>query len=232
MKYSPLILSVLVLSGSALMTAQASSDSQSIQEMQKTIQMLQTRIEALEAVKPTFTSFMPDFSERFHVLHRAGEAGDWAVAGHELSEMKRMAALTPNFDPEKSKLLEAMLSPSLESIEATIEDGDLEAFNTAMEGTINACNACHTASGSPFIKVTLDARDAISLRHPHALGKSKMAAGHTHGGAGHGDDEMAMMQNGMEGGHKHEAGEEDHHDDEAGAEDHHDDEGEGEAHKD
>ena len=45
------------------------------------------RVEALDAIKPTFTSFMLKFSERFHVVHRAGEAGDWVVAEYDGSQL-------------------------------------------------------------------------------------------------------------------------------------------------
>jgi hypothetical protein len=202
---------VIVLSTTVI--ANANSDKTDIQLLQHAILALQQRMESLEAVKPTFTSFMPDFSERFHVMHRAGEAGDWAVAGHELSEMKRMAAMSSHIDTEKSTLMQGMLAPSFEALSKAIEHGNHEKFTTALDGAINACNACHVASESPFIQVTLDARDAISLRHPHALTGSNLALGHSHGG-------QAMMQENMQG-IKDNAAQEEHHE-ESGEDGHHD----------
>ena len=192
------ILSVAVLLSGAPYAANASSDAD-IEALRETIQALQTRIESLEAVKPTFTTFMPNFAERFHVLHRAGEAGDWAVAGHELSEMKRMMKISTELDAEKAALMQGMLTPSFNAISEAIEQGDHKQFETALDSTINTCNACHVASNSPFIQVTLDATDAVSLRHPHAFSTSVQMAGHGHGDAAEGGHDEA--EGDAEGGH-------------------------------
>jgi hypothetical protein len=102
MKTISSMLSVAMLLGGLTSMVKASSDHADLESLQQSILALQKRVETLEAIKPTFTSFMPDFSERFHVLHRAGEAGDWAVAGHEFEEMKRMMALSKYIDAENS----------------------------------------------------------------------------------------------------------------------------------
>ncbi|MCK5361557.1 MAG: hypothetical protein KAR22_01240, partial [Gammaproteobacteria bacterium] len=45
----------------------------------------------------------------------------------------------------------------------------------------DTCNACHAATGSDFVQVTLDARDSLSLRHPHKLMRRAVPGGHSHG---------------------------------------------------
>lgn len=197
--------------------AQADSDDADLQLLQQQIVALQKRVEALEATKPTFTSLMPNFAERFHVMHLAGESGDWAVANHELLEMKRMAALSGDIDAERGVLMQGMMAPSFEALEEAVEHGNKKKLQAALEQTINTCNACHTATGSPFIKVTLDARDAVSLRHPHAFIASTGGGGHSHGEP---KKSTQMMQD-MEGMMKSEAEEVEHHD-EAGEHKHQD----------
>jgi hypothetical protein len=123
---------------------------------------------------------MPDLAERFHVMHYAGEAGDWAVAGHELLGMKSLIDVAKQVDPEKGPMLDGFMTTSFNKISAAIEHGDVASFATALDETIKSCNACHVAVGSPFIKVTLEGRDAVSLRHAHTLGKSKMPGKHMH----------------------------------------------------
>jgi len=208
------LVSVLILSTAA--PVQADSDKTEIEALKQQVSALLQRVESLEALKPTFTTFMPEFAERFHVMHQAGEAGDWAVAGHELSEMRRMASVSNYIDPEKSKLLESMLDPSLDTLNEAIEAGDHDTFEASMGSTIKACNACHIASQSPFIQVTLDAGDAVSVRHPHVFSKSKLAHGHTHGGEammGGGDSHgMEEMGHADDEEHHHKPGEEEHHD--------------------
>jgi len=142
---------------------------------------------------------MPSFAERFHVMHRAGEAGDWAVASHELAEMKRVTTLSPTIDAEKGKLMQAMMAPSFEALEGAIGDGDHEKFEKALAQTINTCNSCHAATGSDFVQVTMDATESLSMRHPHSFMSRGVPSGHTHGhGSGSGMGGM-MMQPAPEG---------------------------------
>jgi uncharacterized protein YabN with tetrapyrrole methylase and pyrophosphatase domain len=157
----------------------ADSDGAKIQALERQVEALQARIAALEE-RLTFTSFMPDFAERFHVMHRAGEAGDWAVASHELEEMKRLARISPSIDSDKGKLMQAMMNPSFEALEKAIEHGNHDKFVKALSQTTDTCNACHTATGSGFVQVTLDARDSMSLRHPHKFMEQEVPGGHMH----------------------------------------------------
>jgi hypothetical protein len=180
---------VAVLSAPVL----AAGDADRVEALEHRIEALEARIAALEAHR-TFTSFMPNFAERFHVMHRAGEAGDWAVASHELAEMKRITALSPTIDAEKGKLMQAMMAPSFEALEGAIEHANHEKFETALAQTIDTCNACHTATGSDFVQVTLDATESLSMRHPHTFMSRGVPSGHAHGSpSGMGE----MMQGGM-----------------------------------
>lgn len=163
----------------------ASSDTVNTSKLMQKIERLEKRIAVLES-NNTFTQFMPDFSERFHVLHRAGDAGDWAVASHELSELKRLMDMSTSIDAEKGKLMQAMLGPSMETLGKAIEKGDGETFQKSMAQAVNTCNACHSATGSPFIQVTLNSQNSLGMRHPHKFMTSKPAAGHEHGTGGHG----------------------------------------------
>lgn len=157
----------------------ADSDSAKFKELEKQIEVLQTRIAALEA-RYTFTSFMPDFAERFHVIHQAGDSGDWAVASHELEEMKRLTRLSTSVDADKGKLMQEMMEPNFEALEHAIEHGNSKKFQQALTQTTDTCNTCHTATGSGFIQVTLDVSESLSLRHPHKFQKQDAPGGHTH----------------------------------------------------
>ena len=158
----------------------AHSDKAERETLERQIEALQTRIAVLESYR-TFTSFMPNFAERFHVMHRAGEAGDWAVASHEFQEMKRLTSLSISIDAGKGKLMEEMMEPSFEALDKAIEHGNQKKFQQALVQTIDTCNACHAATGSGFVQVTLDASDSMSLRHPHKLMQREMVGGHAHG---------------------------------------------------
>lgn len=176
MIYKTLALSILFLFAAGGVSAE-SHDSQ--QRLLKRIEALEKRVSELEAAR-TFATFMPDFAERFHVMHRAGEAGDWAVAAHELLELQRMADQADNVDEERGKQMQRMLGPSLDRIRTAVEHENRKQFIQALDDTTKVCNACHTATGSGFINVTLDPPDNLSMRHPHALQPSEAPMDHHH----------------------------------------------------
>ena len=178
---------ILVASISAILAVPVFADSdKDRQALEHQIEALQARVTALEAER-TFARFMPDVAERFHVMHRAGEAGDWAVASHELAEIKRLTELSTAVDLEKGKLMKGMMAPSFDALGEAIEHTDHEKFEQALTQTISTCNACHAATGSDFIQVTLDASETVSLRHPHRLMQRDVPSGHRHGmPTGHG----------------------------------------------
>ena len=172
------------------MQSMAAADTVDYEALVKQLEELQNRISVLEATRPTFTTFMPNISERFHVMHRAGEAGDWEVASHELEELKRLTAISTYIDADNGKLMQDMMAPSFGDLEGAIEHGSEKKFQKALEQTVSTCNACHTATGSAFIQVTLDTDDAVSIRHPHTFSESGMSGGHTHGSQSHSQQKM------------------------------------------
>ena len=165
--------------------SQSASDfgnlSREVAQLKEQVSRLTGRLEALETLKPTFATFMPEFSERFHVMHRAGDVGDWAVAAHELLEIRRLVRIAGSIDPEQARLLAAFMNGPLANINAAIEHASQKKFRKALIDTVTNCNACHKAVGSPFVKVALDADRMLSMRHAHALKKSRVTKGHTHG---------------------------------------------------
>jgi hypothetical protein len=145
------------------------------------VRRLRKEVAVLEALKPTFTTFMPEFSERFHMLHYAGDAGDWAVASHEAMELDRLLGLAQTIDPQKGMLMKSFIGEDLEKLDDAIAHGDKAAFDKQLAETVTRCNACHVAVGSPFIKVSLDVAPTMTMRHPHIFTRQR-AGGHKHGG--------------------------------------------------
>jgi hypothetical protein len=141
---------------------------------------LRKAVASLKDIQPTITMLMPDFAERFHVMHYAGEAEDWAVAAHELQGLRHLVEVMQRVDPEKGAMVNGFLDANFNQLDAAIEHDNLESFTKAMDETLGSCNSCHVAAGSPSMKITLDARNSLSMRHSHDLGKSKMPGDHMH----------------------------------------------------
>ncbi len=158
----------------------AETELKTADDLKEEIKALRRRVAALEAMRPSFTGFMPDFAERFHVVHRSGEAGDWAVANHELSEMNRLIGVAMVIDAKNGALLKSFMSANFKNLDEAIEHGNLDDFNKEVAATVKSCNACHAATGSAFVQVTLDVDKSLSLRHPHAFDKTKVPKEHGH----------------------------------------------------
>lgn len=150
-----------------------------VDDLAKEIKALRQRLATLEALKPTFTDFMPNFSERFHVMHRAGDVGDWAVAAHEVDEMQRLTRVSRYIDPKLGALIQGFMDGNLRKLREAIEHGNAKSFQAALKATVASCNGCHTAAGST-IAVSLNVDESLSMRHPHALRKSTVPKEHTH----------------------------------------------------
>lgn len=152
---------------------------ETLDDLKKELRALQQRVAALEALKPTFTNFMPNFAERFHVMHRAGDVGDWAVAQHEVEEMQRLTRISTYIDPRLGALMRGFMDGNLRKLQEAIKHGNTESFQAALKSTVVSCNGCHTAAGSTM-PVTLDVDESLSMRHPHALKKTTVPKHHTH----------------------------------------------------
>jgi hypothetical protein len=150
-----------------------------LDDLKAEIGRLRARVAILEALKPTMTTMMPDFAERFHVMHRASDDADWAVAAHELDEMTRLVEIAPLIDAKAGPLMQAFMAGHLRTLRETIEHGNKRSFDKALGETVASCNGCHAATGSKIV-ITLDVDEGLSLRHPHALRKSKVPKDHTH----------------------------------------------------
>lgn len=165
----------------------ASSDSGDVQALsarvaalQQEVAELRKSVELLLELRPSVTMMMPDISERFHVMHYAGHAQDWALASHELQVLKSLVNKIQLVDPEKGAMAKGFLLGSFNQLETAIEHANVESFDKALEATVVNCNSCHVAVGSPSMRVVLDTSDSLSLRHSHALEKSKKPGDHKH----------------------------------------------------
>ena len=150
-----------------------------LDDLAKEIKALRQRLAGLEALKPRFTNFMPNYAERFHVMHRAGDVGDWAVAAHEIDEMRRLTGVSKYIDPKLGALLQAFMDGNLRNLREAVEHGNPKSFQAAMADTVASCNGCHKASGST-LGVSVKVSDTMSMRHPHLLGKTTVPKDHGH----------------------------------------------------
>lgn len=180
--FTVFLFSSLVFSPLQSMASQDQTLIDEVKALRLELNEMKKQLSAVSALNPNFTSFMPEFSERFHVMHLAGEAGDWAVAEHELLELQRMIGVAQIIDATKGLLLKSFMEEHFHKIKTSIDHGNKRAFLKNLEATVVSCNTCHVAVKAPYIRTSLAVQDIVSLRHSHKLGKSKvsMGGGHTH----------------------------------------------------
>ena len=181
------IVLLLFATGYFPVVAMANEDSAKVQELSSQVAALKDEVTelkkavtSLKATQPTITMLMPNFAERFHVMHYAGEVEDWAVAAHELQGLRHLVKVMEQVDPAKGAMVNGFLDANFNQLDAAIEHDNVESFTKAMNETLDSCNSCHVAVGSPSMKITLDASNSLSMRHSHDLGKSKMPGEHMH----------------------------------------------------
>ncbi len=73
---------------------------------------------------------------------------------HELAEAIEDVIKVKSYDGHPvGKLVKTMLVPSFEQLEAEIKGGQWNKASIKIDGMINACNACHTATKHGYIVI-------------------------------------------------------------------------------
>ena len=92
-----------------------------------------------------------------HKLGLAIDAGNSELQdlyAHEVEEvLEALSEIEEYDDIQIPPLLEKTLKPAFESLEGAIEEGDADKIDTAYDGLLEGCNACHKGAKKPYIVV-------------------------------------------------------------------------------
>ncbi len=104
-------------------------------------------------IQPGLGTIMMEYGYRFALAWEAGQAGNWGLAEYQLDEALEIQEVGETTRPARADMLkafeEAYLNPLIEAAKA--EDG--AAFESAAQSTVTGCNACHQATGHPYVVV-------------------------------------------------------------------------------
>ena len=106
-------------------------------------------------IQPGLGTVMIEFGHRFYVAYYAAKAGNWELAEyqiHELVEAQEVAEVTR---PEYAKALKIFEQGALAELQKAIKAKEWKLFDAKYTQTTNACNACHTNTGHPYIQYHL-----------------------------------------------------------------------------
>jgi hypothetical protein len=114
---------------------------------------------------PGLGDFMTAYVQPHHTkLWFAGAAGNWDLAAYEADELDETFDDVKTYSPTwksvpVARLVGALLAPSLKQVKAAIAVRNVAAFKTAYGNLTASCNACHTAAGHGFIRITVPTAD-------------------------------------------------------------------------
>jgi hypothetical protein len=109
------------------------------------------------AFNPMMGALMNMFVQPRHAkLGLAAKDGNWALATHELKELKRaLTQITAAIPRWKGlpvpDLFEAALDDPLAALDTAVKAGDARQFTEAYGQLTAGCNACHATTDHPFV---------------------------------------------------------------------------------
>jgi len=124
---------------------------------------VEKRLSHLEEVTPSVAQTMLSIQSHLMKLHYAAEARNWDLArferGEIIEDLGTVAALKPD---ENGVSLVGIISAFTNTVTGPMADmndamavSDRQLFRKSYQDTILMCNACHQATGRPFIFITV-----------------------------------------------------------------------------
>jgi hypothetical protein len=113
---------------------------------------LESRVNGLASIQPGLGVIMHEIGYRFANIYWAGNGGNWGLAQYQLKELLEAQEVAKVTRPQRAPMLKAFEDIHLVPLGKAIEKKDIGQFRRGFTSALNACNACHTALGYPFIR--------------------------------------------------------------------------------
>jgi hypothetical protein len=133
----------------------------------------QADIDRLKSLVPTQSHAMSDVGDHFANLWFAAEQRNWPLADFYLTETRQQIQWTVLIRPIRKDLedkdvdLKAIFSAldasAFATLKLAISQQDSAKFVSAYKQGLEGCNACHRASGKPFLKPTIPREPAQTI---------------------------------------------------------------------
>jgi hypothetical protein len=157
-----------VLLGSADALAQANTSADPQQE----IAALRAELERMRGMLPAQAVAMTVVEYNYSNLWFAAHERNWPLAQFFLSETRARLRWALRISPQRrltsgtvelQPFLDAFEEPHYAAIAQSLEQQDIEAFETAYGGGLGACHSCHAASEKPYLRVKVPVAPAGAL---------------------------------------------------------------------
>ena len=108
-------------------------------------------LDQIAEIQPGMARLMVEVSDRFWVLYYAAKAGNWEMARHEFSEMRKTLQIAGLTRPKYKEPLAGFSAEKLKPIEDAVRAKDWSAFEKSFRETADAANEMHVEFGYPYI---------------------------------------------------------------------------------
>ncbi len=121
-------------------------------------------LDQLAEMQPGMARLMVEISDRYWVLYYAAQGGNWDLARHEFSELRKTMQLAGVVRPKYAEPLAGFIAEKLKPVEDAIRAKDWKAFEIAYRETADAANEMHREFGYAYIEWRLPATPPQHLR--------------------------------------------------------------------
>lgn len=122
---------------------------------------LQDRVDALANIQPGLGTVMIEYGDRITDTYYAAKGGNWGLAQYQLKEATEIQEVGEITRPANAAMLKAVEQGYLTPLNDTILAMDWPGFQEKFTAMVdNGCNACHAATGHPYIEYKLPTQPA------------------------------------------------------------------------
>ncbi len=105
-------------------------------------------------IQPGLGTVMMEYGYRFALAWQAAQASNWGMAEYQLEEAMEIQEVGEITRPARADMLKAFEAAYLNQLIEATKAQDGAAFQSSAESAVAACNACHQATGHPYVVVT------------------------------------------------------------------------------
>lgn len=108
-------------------------------------------LDQLADLQPGMARLMVEISDRYSIMYYAAKAGNWEMARHQYSEMKKAMQMAGVTRPKYADPLAGFTAEKLKPIEDAIRAKDWSTFEDTFREAADAANEMHVEFGYAYI---------------------------------------------------------------------------------
>ena len=121
-------------------------------------------LDQIAELMPGMARLMVEVSDRYWILYYAAQDGNWDLARHEFSELRKTLRMAAVVRPTYQESLGQFEADQLKPLEKAIRARDWNVFEAAYRQTTESANESHREFGYDYIEWRLPSSPPLHLR--------------------------------------------------------------------